>query len=1070
MRTMTTVRFRTPSDCVQSFRSMWDVEVRLLGPVELRVDGLLVPIERVQVRRLLAVLTMRPGALLSTDELIEELWPGELPQSPRAALRVVASRLRGALSRHASRLKLSGDAYQLDVDHSAVDLATFYALLAAPSEGGLLLTSAVVRIDTALALWHGRPFGGAQGPPSLDRETTRLERSRIAALAHQAEMLIESQSFDRAVILLAPVVEEDPTDERAAAVLATALARTGRRTDALAVLHRTRRTLLEGHGLDPNGQLAATEQAILSTPEVSSGVAAAPRVRARAQPWLYGRDDVVEPLVGWFARPPTTGGARCVLVEGPAGIGKSAVAVAIAERLGGHTIHAHCDPDLADAESVAAVLGVSSTVRTGDARGRALALVDALIDRLTVLAGNGDVVTVVVDDLQWATEVEVRFLLRAVRTSGLDGLALVVTSRDAEADVDPVLRRLLDKLSEHDEARRVQLRPLDGEATRAVYAAWGGRTLTAPGAAALLELSGGLPYLVRAMAMTGQDPTTINPKLVTDHLRDTIAARLSHLDQSAMRIVSAAAVLGRVVDLPVLAATCGTDVSTIAAAIDDAVRVGVLTTGGGSCRFDHELTRLHLAQNVGPATTCSLNQAAAIASLQVGRDAIVVAHHVLGAGVLNVGADAVRTLLAGADLAVQRGSFGDAARFLARAAELEPDDARRLDIQRRQAWALECEGDRPGAELLIDEVFAEARQRGLSYLMARAALAGGAFGAVVGGDRRRLKRLEETLEHPPEDERLRLDVVAAMILELDSADRPIPPQLLAAVEELAADDDTRLVRLGVNWRTMRRAPASLRIVGDAEEYVAAARQTGDPPRILEAEELLAKTRLMIGDLDGAERAHADLARTVRRHRWPRYIWSSALMAATLTDLRHGSAAAEEPARKAMTIGREHGVDDAINAHGMFRISVMYRHGGLAEFEPLVRAATQSRADVPAWHAVLAASLADGGDCSGAAREVAWFLESANNRATAFQHIGVTFAIRAGCTIGDTKSLATCVDWLLPWSGNLLLAGVGAACYGPADSALAEALTALGDDRASTFAQAGQQLLATAGATAWSTAG
>ena len=324
----------------------------------------------------------------------------------------------------------------------------------------------------------------------------------------------------------------------------------------------------------------------------------------------------------------------------------------------------------------------------------------------------------------------------------------------------------------------------------------------------------------------------------------------------------------------------------------------------------------------------------------------------------------------------------------------ESDDMRRLEIQRRQAWALECAGDRPSADTLIAEVFASARQRGWTTVMARTALSGAAFGAVLGGDRHRLERLTESFEHPPEDERLQLEVVAAMIRELDSADRTIPEHLLTAMDQLAVDDDTRVIRLRVNWLARRRLPGSTQLVAEAEEFVAAARQTGDAPMILEAEELSAKTHLMVADLEGATRAHADLARTVRRHRWPRYVWSAALIAATITDLRHGSAAAEDSARRAMTIGSEHGVDDAVNAYGMFRLSVALRHGGLAEFEGVVRAATRSRSEVPAWHAVLAACLADSGDLGCAADELARFVEAARMGATSFQEVGSAFAIRA----------------------------------------------------------------------------
>ena len=680
---------------------MGAIEVRLLGPVELRVDGLLVPVERVQVRRLLALLALRPYALWATDELVEELWPGKLPKSPREALRVVASRTRRVLSPYSSVLQLLGDSYRLMIAPDCTDLANFESLLRGAAN--------LEQVGTALKLWRGNPFGGAHGPPSFDRVAARLEHGRLAADLRRGELLVAAGAVDEAVVVLAPLAEERPSDERVAVLLATALSAGGRRTEALAALHRTRVELLEQHGLDPAGALAALEYEIVSTTE---GRATSPAVAAtRSAGWLFGRDDVIEPLVRWLKEPQRGDGARCAVIEGPAGIGKSAFAVAVAERLGARTVHTYCDPDGDVGQSLASAFGVRPSTATGDARGHSLAMVGALVERL-MDAVTLERMTLVMDDVQWASDVELRFLLRVVRHPGLERLSVLVTKRgpgepSSGADADRLVRRL----AEMEHTVRLRLGPLDEVATRAAYSAWGGRPLTAPGAAALLDVTGGVPYLVRVLAVTGRDPTEIDRSAVADHLRDVIATRVADMDAPTLQVLGTAAAIGRTVDLAVLVATCEVGTTSVASAIDKAVAAGLLTVVASGWRFDHELTRMHLAREIGPASRSIAHHAAMRASVELERDPIEVAHHVLGAAALCVDAESIVRLLAGADLSADRGEFMTAVRFLRRATELEPDEVRRLEIKRSQAWMLECAGDQPAAQLVLDDVFDEAKQR-----------------------------------------------------------------------------------------------------------------------------------------------------------------------------------------------------------------------------------------------------------------------------------------------------------------------------------------------------------------------
>jgi hypothetical protein len=57
------------------------VELRILGELEVRHEGLDVPISGTQQRKALAVLLLESGRTVSMQRLIEALWQGEPPNS-----------------------------------------------------------------------------------------------------------------------------------------------------------------------------------------------------------------------------------------------------------------------------------------------------------------------------------------------------------------------------------------------------------------------------------------------------------------------------------------------------------------------------------------------------------------------------------------------------------------------------------------------------------------------------------------------------------------------------------------------------------------------------------------------------------------------------------------------------------------------------------------------------------------------------------------------------------------------------------------------------------------------------
>jgi predicted ATPase len=147
-----------------------------------------------------------------------------------------------------------------------------------------------------------------------------------------------------------PVVAHDPGQEALAALLMTALYRSGRQADALAVFARSRRHLDDELGLQPSAAAAQAAPAVLEQDEellgaqVGAGAAAASQTPAvgqeadvgphRRMPTptlrLIGREDELAQLGQALTR------HRMVTLVGPGGAGKTSLALAAAHELSGH--------------------------------------------------------------------------------------------------------------------------------------------------------------------------------------------------------------------------------------------------------------------------------------------------------------------------------------------------------------------------------------------------------------------------------------------------------------------------------------------------------------------------------------------------------------------------------------------------------------------------------------------------------------------------------------------------------------------------------------------------------------
>ena len=74
------------------------MEIRVLGPVELAVDGQVRSLPGGGERELLALLALSAGRVVPVPALVDALWGEALPANPGNALQVRVSKLRRALA------------------------------------------------------------------------------------------------------------------------------------------------------------------------------------------------------------------------------------------------------------------------------------------------------------------------------------------------------------------------------------------------------------------------------------------------------------------------------------------------------------------------------------------------------------------------------------------------------------------------------------------------------------------------------------------------------------------------------------------------------------------------------------------------------------------------------------------------------------------------------------------------------------------------------------------------------------------------------------------------------------
>ncbi|HEX6870399.1 MAG TPA: BTAD domain-containing putative transcriptional regulator, partial [Micromonosporaceae bacterium] len=298
------------------------MRVEVLGSLRLIVDGRTVDVRGQKRRAVLVLLALAEGRTVPVDHLVDALWPAEAPESARQALHSQVFRLRGSLGPAAGRLQTRQDGYRLELGVDGLDAAQARTLLAtARAILGRDPAGAFAQLQGALALWRGPALADLTdiSPIATAVEShAHLHRDVTDALIASA---LAAGHADQVAGLAAGSVAADPLREPAVLLLMRTLAATGQASEALRIGREYRNRLADEAGLDPSPALDDLVREIASGPApVKSEAPARPATR------LFGRDADVAALHRLL------GEERLVTLIGPGGVGKTRVALAVAQR------------------------------------------------------------------------------------------------------------------------------------------------------------------------------------------------------------------------------------------------------------------------------------------------------------------------------------------------------------------------------------------------------------------------------------------------------------------------------------------------------------------------------------------------------------------------------------------------------------------------------------------------------------------------------------------------------------------------------------------------------------------
>ena len=623
------------------------LRVRIIGG--LGVDGIAErDLGSRKARVALKRLAIARGRAVPVEALQDVLWSDDQPRDPAAQVAVIMSRLRRVLG--PQRISHGDGGYTLHVDwldlgaaEQLVSEAVRRLLEGAPAAALAAAISARALLANPAADDHAWPEQDRREMERLALQSTRLvARAALAA----GDLVTAVEAAEQAV-------DRDTYDEEALRLAMAGLVAQGRASSALALHERLRQRIREELGVSPSPETDAAHRAVLKGLPVPGIEVSGTRRHGgdhESETGLVERGDELRALDGLLASV-RNGPPVVAVIEGELGIGKTALATAWLSGLGTkaavlvtrceqlsralplqpalHLLSAH----LRQVGAVAArrllgtdapliepllgsiawtPLGGTDSVQAPVSSPAGIALVLAALSRVIARVTPSPIV-LFIDDVQRADPLTVDWLSDLVGNVQVP-LLVLLTRRGGEGHVPSA-------------SVTISLAPLSIGGTSSIV----GESR----AAELHRRSGGNPLFLTELARTDDD----------DPLPDTVqAAVLGRCAESgsSAETIRAAAVLGTVVDVDLLAQVRRIDPVVAIADLERGLGLGLFDERSGCYVFRHEVAREALEASLGsPARALLHREAARILALQPGADPMLVAYHARLSGARAIAAAAL---------------------------------------------------------------------------------------------------------------------------------------------------------------------------------------------------------------------------------------------------------------------------------------------------------------------------------------------------------------------------------------------------------------------------------------------
>jgi DNA-binding SARP family transcriptional activator/tetratricopeptide (TPR) repeat protein len=610
------------------------MQVRLLGPVELAVGTVSIPVGGPRAQAVLAVLAARAGEVATADWLIDQLWGERPPRTARVSLQTYVSRLRRAYPPETeSLLPRHPRGYLLDDAAAAIDTRQFghcstQARLEASEQRW---PDAVHSVREAARLWHGDPFTGIEGVPVLHVERHRLAELRAENRFIELHALLETADPADVIGPLRELAEDRRWDERAWRLLMLALYRAGRQTEALHTAAQARRMLVDEQGLDPSPALAELERHILlhdrslvQSPQPPSPQPPSPQsppcraAPARPASWLatpatplIGRTVPLTELLHRWERVVHDRHAELVLVEGEPGVGKSHLVATLADEvasLGGAVLAGRCldEPRLPLqpwSDLLPDTAGQWPEQAAGHREGHPMIDVWELaahrlftdITQRFHASLDSAATLMIAEDIHWAGVAALRLLQHLIASCARCPLLVVATVRSSGAGVSVATQGALGELTARLQPATVRLTGLSPTDLQTMLAGRG-RQVSLAEAVAIHRRTEGVPLLAME-AMNGG--------------HGILAARLGRVSDTAVGLAELLAVAGDLYPLAVLNTASGLDEDGLASALDELTASGLVRPAASaviSYEFRHALYRESLDERLSDLRRVALSR------------------------------------------------------------------------------------------------------------------------------------------------------------------------------------------------------------------------------------------------------------------------------------------------------------------------------------------------------------------------------------------------------------------------------------------------------------------------------